>query len=173
MHTLIRRVERAFSPERWAQVVDLKDVFASPTQNSIVQAYHLPAQRVVVAALHLEVRNAHVSRIRNIVVADAVDTYVNNTGPVRMELQSAIKFLAGDSDSKHLNSVKSWRDAGEWLLDFFQCIPLGAIYMMHEQSIVYAFSATSLSMLSNRRQVGQQHRKGLHRCDHPILPINP
>ena len=71
------------------------------------------------------------------VIADAIDTYINSTGSVRTELQPALEHLAGNFHSKHLNSLNSWRKAGEWLIDFFQRVPLGAICMMDQQTILY------------------------------------
>lgn len=129
------RIENALSSERWPQLADLESLFSSPTQFSGLQQYRLPVERVIAAASQLESRSAHIARIRNIVIADAIDTHINNTGSVRSDLQQALKDLA--HDSIELKFVTRWRLAGEWLLDFFQNIPLGAIFMMGNQTILY------------------------------------
>lgn len=134
---ICRRLEQSLGPERWPQLSEVGDLLASPTRFAGLQQCSLPAQRVVLAALLLESRNAHISRIRSVVIADAIDTYINNTGSARTELQSALRHLAGESNVKHLKSLGRWRETGEWLIDFFQHIPLGAIFMMDGQTTMY------------------------------------
>jgi len=109
----------------------------SPTKFSGLQEYRLPAQRVLAAAVQLESRNAHISRIRSVVIADAVETHINSTGSARINLRLALEHLAPDFPRKDLKSLTSWRRAGEWLLNFFQHVPLGAICMMDQLNSLY------------------------------------
>lgn len=131
------KLEKSFSSDRWPQLAELRNLLASPAQLPGLQNYSLPAQRVIAAALQLESRNAHISRIRNLVIADVIDTYINDTGSVRTQLQPALKHLAGALYSEHRESLNRWRKAGEWLTEYFQRIPLGAIFLMDQQTIVY------------------------------------
>lgn len=99
-----------------------------------LERYSLPAERVVVASLQSDLCNDNISRIRNVVIADAIEVDINNTGTVRSHLQSVLGKLADSLPSERLNHLIRCRNAGEWLLDFFQQVPLGAIYMMGKQS---------------------------------------
>lgn len=125
------------SSGNWLRLADARDLLTRPTQFSGLEEYRLPAQRVLAAAVQLESRNVHISRIRSIVIADAIDTHINSTGSARMNLQLALEHLARGFRHEDLKSLISWRKAGEWLLDFFQQIPLGAICMMDRQTSLY------------------------------------
>ncbi|KAM0714513.1 hypothetical protein Q7P37_009808 [Cladosporium fusiforme] len=131
----LRRIESSLSSKQWPELVEIESLFASPTQFKGLERYSLPAERVVAAASQFESRNANILRIRNIVIADAIDNYINNAGSVRSNLKQALEHLAPETEQR--KSLTGWRKSGEWLLQFFQIIPLGAIYMMGKQTSIW------------------------------------
>lgn len=132
--TLLERLEKTFRPEQWPEKKYSIDLLDFSTHFSGLERYSLPAERVVVVSLKLDLCNDNVSRIRNVFIADAIDIDINNTGTVRSYLQSVLRNLADSLSSERLNHLIRCRNAGEWLLDFFQQVPLGAIYMMGKQT---------------------------------------
>lgn len=134
---ILERIEKTFSSRQWPTEKDLGDLFASHTQFIGLDQYSLPAQRVVVTGLNFESRSDNISRIRNVFIADAIDTHINNIGSARSNLGLALERLALNLHGDQVDSLIRWRRAGEWLLDFFQHIPLGAIYMMGKQTVLY------------------------------------
>jgi hypothetical protein len=141
--TALERLERTFEPKRWPQLKSVEDILSLRTQFPELKRYNLPAQRVVVAALHLESRNNCISRIRNVFIADAINTSVNCNGSALSSLQPALKQLADDLNEDDLKTLTKWRNAREWLLDFFQHIPLGAICIMDKQTAMYVLRRLS------------------------------
>jgi hypothetical protein len=139
----LERVEKTFRPERWPRLESVEDMLSLRTQFPGLEQYNLPAQRVVIAALQLESRNNCISRIRNVFIADAIDTSVNENGFPQSSLQPALEQLANDLNEDDLSTLKQWRKSGEWLLDFFQHIPLGAICMMDKQTTMYVLHRRS------------------------------
>ncbi|KAK3045509.1 hypothetical protein LTR09_012917 [Extremus antarcticus] len=134
---MFRRLEQALSSERWPQLAELNNLLALPTQSPRLREYSKPAQRVVAAALQPAYLNAQLSRIRNIMIVDVLDIYINDSCSVQTGLQAALKHLPANLHSGHLKSLKNWRKAGAWLTDFFHRAPLGAICMMDEQTSLW------------------------------------